>query len=213
MRAGHHRATALHLAANYITFGLMGQIAGALILPMMTFDHEPWGILMGNLLLVLGTSVLMVGCGIIATTRGRHQAWGLLGLLSIPGVGLLLCLRTPRRKNKGGFEVRYLAPYRRDVWKIDIRVRLDPSLGTGIAEPIVLQIARGANVAGAVKMLAGALPALRQNLADLAYQINGQCVTPAYELVDGNELCLGRSVQGDAEQITLPPAQTSAPLS
>jgi molybdopterin converting factor small subunit len=194
VKARHRREALLHSGGGCIRFGLGGQFVGGLLLIIMVMDAGPWAILMADLVLILGTALVVIGCAILASSRGRSPWWGLLGLLSILGVMFVMFLERPRRKrNEGGFEVRYLAPYRRDVWRMDLRVKLDASLGAGEFEPIVLQIARGATVSAAVKMLAGVVPALRLQSAALQFQLNQHSAKPTDELHDGDELVICRS--------------------
>jgi hypothetical protein len=178
------------LGYDAIELGLFGQGLG-LILVMSTIgtaaNVAQW---IGELSAVLGTALLVAGCGKHAVYQGRSKWWGLMGLLSLVGVIVVLTIGAIPRAHDltGGFEVRYTEPYRRDVWRMDVRVRLDESVGAGVAEPIQLQVPRGASVSSAIKILAGPIPILKESMLDLKYEINGVAAKAVDELSDGDEL-------------------------
>jgi hypothetical protein len=87
-----------------------------------------------------------------------------------------------------GFAVMSAAPYRRDIWRMDVRVKLDAA--TGIREPVLLQLPRGADVAAAVRSLASAIPSLDASIRGGAYLLNGKTACLATDLSDGDELTI-----------------------
>ncbi|MGA3066433.1 MAG: hypothetical protein ABSF29_06245 [Tepidisphaeraceae bacterium] len=140
---------------------------------------------LGQLLVILGTSVLIAGGGKFAQYRRRNWWWGLLGFLNILGVWLLICL--PRRRIGGGagFDVLTDAPVRRDVWRMEVRVVVP-----GSKEAIVLHMPRGASVDAATRMLATAVPNLEPTLTSAEFLINRQPARRGDELADQDELTI-----------------------
>jgi hypothetical protein len=186
---------------DYLWFGLIGQIAGLFLLGPGLADPSSAPLVVGEFSLVLFTGVLVGGCGKYACYHGLSRWWGLLGLLNAPGVLILMLLppRTGRQMDSAGFSVVFAESYRRDVWRMDVRVMLDEALGTGVREPIMLQLPRGANVGSAMKVLAGAIPGLFDGeLPSAGYSINGSPADRRAELSDGDELI----VRAIPEQVT-----------
>ena len=179
------------MGLDYIEVGLLGQCIGVVLLMVTILDGRPALQLTSNLLIALGSAVLVAGCGAYAVYHGRGRWWGLLGLLGLGGIVVLMCLASNRvRRDRRGFAVVFAEPYRRDVWRMDVRVRLDAPLAASQFEPIMLQLPRGASVATAVKMLAPVVPSLRREPGDLKYLVNGQPARPADEMSDGDELTI-----------------------
>ena len=89
----------------------------------------------------------------------------------------------------------FAEPYRRDVWRMDVRVTLDQSVGAAVREPIMLQLPRGANVGTAIKTLAGVIPELdtAQSQSE-RFAINGQPADRRAELSDGDELAVSATI-------------------
>jgi hypothetical protein len=153
------------------------------------------------LLIALGTAVLVAGGGTYAVYHGRSRWWGLLGLLSLGGIIALLCLTVGRgHSRRRGFSVIFAEPYRRDVWRMDVRVMVDASLGDCRTEPIMLQLPRGASVAAAVKALAPIFPSMGREPTDLRFLVNGQVAKATDDMSDGDALMIARR---DA-RVTLP---------
>jgi hypothetical protein len=172
--------------------GLMLQIFGAILLAAVDANSTAgdFAIFFANILIILGAALLVGGCGTFAVYHGRDRWWGMLGLFSVVGVLVILIIpRSPRAiESGGGFEVRYNVPYHRDVWRMDVKVTLDSSVEAGIAEPIMLQVPRGASIAAAMKTLAGPLPILQELIPVLRFQINGERAKQSDELSNGDEL-------------------------
>lgn len=195
------RKVARLMGMDYLGAGLVGQAMGAVLSVSAWENADRMPGIIGNLLLVLGTGVLVGGCGIFARYHRLRGWWGLLGLLSVVGVLFLLAvpLLPRRRKWRQGFGVMFAEPYRRDVWRMDVRVRLDQSLGTAVHEPIMLQLPRGANVGTAMKTLAAAIPGLGQgDLPTARFEINGQPADRRAELSDGDELAVSATIGENA---------------
>ena len=176
---------------DYLWFGLVGQIAGFMLVDAAPPDPSSAPVIVGEIAIVLFTGILVGGSGKYARYYGLSRWWGLLGFLNALGVLILTLL--PRRNEGptpgGGFSVVFAEPYRRDVWRMDVRVMLDEALGTGVREPIFLQLPRGANVGSAMKVLAGAIPGLFDGeLPSASYSINAQPADRRAELSDGDEL-------------------------
>jgi len=191
------RKFARSMGLDYLGAGLVGQAMGAVLTMAAwgTDDKTPAAI--GNLLLVLGTGVLLGGCGIYARYHRLSRWWGLLGFFSVVGVLILLVLPliSRRRQYGQGFAVMFAEPYRRDVWRMDVRVTLDRSLGTAVREPILLQLPRGANVGTAMKTLAGVIPELDGGQLPAArFAINGQPADRRDELSHGDELAVSATI-------------------
>jgi hypothetical protein len=183
----YHRLTARRMGLDYIEVGLVGQGIGLVLLMFAIFDALPGLRLPGNVLMALGTAVLVAGCGAYAVYHGRSRWWGLLGLLSLGGIVALLCLTVGRgHTRRRGFSVIFAEPYRRDVWRMDVRVNVD-----GQTEPIMLQLPRGASVAAAVKALAPILPSMRREPADLKFLVNGRAAKATDDMSDGDALTIG----------------------
>jgi hypothetical protein len=176
---------------DYLWFGLVGQIAGLFLVGAGLADPSSSPLIAGEFALVLFTGILVGGCGKYARFYGLNRWWGLLGFLNALGV-LILMLLPPRKgwPTRGeGFSVIFAEPYRRDVWRMDVRVMLDEALGTGVREPIMLQLPRGVNVGSAMKVLAGVIPGLSDGeLPSASYSINGEPADRRAELGDGDEL-------------------------
>jgi hypothetical protein len=176
---------------DYIEVGLLGQCIGVVLLMVTIVCGQPALQLTSNLLIALGSAVLVAGCGAYAAYHGRSRWWGLLGLLGLGGIVVLMCLPSTRGGgNRRGFAVVFAEPYRRDVWRMDVRVLLDATLAASKFEPIMLQLPRGASVAMAVKTLAPVVPSMRRQPGDLKYLVNGQPAKPADEMSDGDELTI-----------------------
>jgi hypothetical protein len=192
MKGGlYHRLAARRMGLDYIEVGLVGQGIGVVLLGVMIMDNRPGLQLPANLLIALGSAVLVAGCGAYAAYHGRSRWWGLLGLLSLGGIVAVMCLANPHlRTGRRGFAVIFAEPYRKDVWRMDVRVLVDSSLAGSRLEPIMLQLPRGANIASAVKTLAPVLAPLRREPADLKYLINGQPAKPTDEMTEGDELMI-----------------------
>lgn len=191
------RKVARLMGLDYLAAGLIGQAMGALlsVSAWANADRIPW--IAGSLLVVLGTGVLVAGCGIFARYHRLRARWGFLGLFSFVGVLFLLTVPSlSRGKRRGeGFDVMFAEPYRRDVWRMDVRVRLDRNLGTAVREPIMLQLPRGANVGTAMKTLAGAIPGLEHgDLPTARFEINGLRADRRAELSDGDELAVSATI-------------------
>jgi len=176
---------------DYLWLGLVGQFAGFILIDAAPPDPTSAPVIAGEFAIVLFTGILVGGCGKYARYYGLSRWWGLLGFLNALGV-LILMLLPPRNDwptRSAGFSVVFAEPYRRDVWRMDVRVMLDEALGTGVREPIMLQLPRGANVGSAMKVLAGAIPGLFDGeLPSASYSINGQPSDRRAELSDGDEL-------------------------
>jgi hypothetical protein len=175
---------------DYLWLGIVGQIAGLLVI------HSPEDLattlgIAGQLILILFTGVLVGGCAKYVKYYRLSKGWALLGLFNLPGVlGLFIIRLIHREKRHGeGFGVIFAEPYKKHVWRMDIHVRLDETVGTSVHEPITLQLARGSNVGTAMKTLAGVIPGLHDGeLPSAAYSINGQEADRRVELNDGDAL-------------------------
>jgi len=176
---------------DYLWFGLFGQIMGAILIATAPHDPQSAPLISGELVLVLSTGVLIGGCTIYARYYRLNRAWAALGLFSVPGVLILTLLPLMKReKNRGaGFSVIFAQPYRRDVWRMDVRVTLDQSTGANIHEPITLQVPRGCNIGAAMKTLAGVIPELANgDLPEARFTINGSRATRRQELSHGDQI-------------------------
>jgi hypothetical protein len=176
---------------DYLWFGLIGQIAGLCLVDAGLADPSSSPLIAGEFALVLFTGILVGGCGKYARYHGLNRWWGLLGFLNVLGVLILILLprRQGRQTDGAGFSVIFAEPYRRDVWRMDVRVILDQTVGTAVREPIMLQLPRGVNVGSAMKVLAGAIPGLFDGeLPSARYTINGNPADRRTELSDGDEL-------------------------
>jgi len=181
------------MGADYILIGLVGQGAGAAVV-VGAYGVDSFLYYAGQAILVLFTGLLIGGCTIYARFCGMRRAWGLVGMLSVLGVLLLVAISGVRRlegreKYREGFGVEFAEPYRRHVWRMDVKVKLDETVGACVNGPIMLQVARGANVGTAMKTLAGVIPELNDGeLPGGSYEINGQAADRRSELNDGDEL-------------------------
>lgn len=71
----------------FISIGLGLEILAAVIHPSVaSYRLVP-------ILAITGTSLLIHGCCDYAEGKGWHRAWGWLGLLSLPGLLILICLK------------------------------------------------------------------------------------------------------------------------
>ncbi|MGD0462662.1 MAG: hypothetical protein ABSB74_09245 [Tepidisphaeraceae bacterium] len=197
------RKIARLMGLDYLGAGLVGQAMGTVLTAAAwgTDQRTPGAI--GNLLLVLGTGVLLGGCGIYARYHRLSRWWGLLGVFSVVGVLILLVLPLISRERKygPGFGVMFAEPYRRDVWRMDVRVTLDQNVGTAVREPILLQLPRGANVGTAMKTLAGVIPELDSGeLPAARFAINGQPADRRTELSHGDELAVCATIAEGARE-------------
>jgi hypothetical protein len=188
------------MGLDHLGAGLIGQAMGA-VLTVSTWGASrsaPGEI--GFAMLVMGTGVVLGGCGMFVRYHRLRRWWGLLGFFSIAGVAILLMvpLMSPverRKRSRQGFEVIFAEPYRRDVWRMDVRVTLDQSVGAAVREPIVLQLPRGANVGTAIKTLAGVIPELDTTQSPSErFAINGQPADRRAELSDGDELAVSATI-------------------
>ena len=66
----------------FILLGIIAQVVGK----MMSQD-------IGSLIALAGVVLFIIGCSYYAKGKGHHGAWGLLGLLSIVGLLVLVCMR------------------------------------------------------------------------------------------------------------------------
>lgn len=184
---GYDRRKIVRQGIDCIRLGLVGQSLGAVILCLA----DQGGLRsIAALMIVLGTGVLVGGCGIFARYHRLSTMWGLLGFLNVLGVAILGTLSQPNRARSRGFAVVFPEPYRRDVWRMDVQVKLkrDTGKASGVSEPILLQLPRGANVGTAMKVLSGAIPALDDGVASTQFLINGQSAGRRDELSNGDEL-------------------------
>ena len=80
-----------------LVFGVPGLILQilqivAIVVPMLLGDNPDMKAL-GIVPLLVGTALLTVGLVFYARAKGRHPAWGLMGLLSLIGLIVLACLK------------------------------------------------------------------------------------------------------------------------
>jgi hypothetical protein len=184
------------MGLDYLWFGLVGQFTGAILIGAAPPEASSAPVLAGELALVLCTGVLVGGCAMYARFHGLNRLCALLGLLSIVGVLVLILLPAMRRERARGkgFSVIFAEPYRRDIWRMDVRVKLDEKLETGVREPIMLQIPRGANIGTAMKTLAGVIPNLHEgDLPNAEFTVNGVRAERRAELSDGDEIIVNVS--------------------
>jgi len=179
------------MGLDYLWFGLVGQFTGAILIGAAPPEASSAPVLAGELALLLCTGVLIGGCAMYARFHGLNRFCALLGLFSLAGV-LVLILLPPLRRERArgkGFSVIFAEPYRRDIWRMDVRVKLDEKLETGVREPIMLQIPRGANIGTAMKTLAGVIPNLHEgDLPNAEFTVNGIRAERRAELSDGDEI-------------------------
>jgi len=188
--AAQRRKNAKRMGVDCICVGLFGQVVAAGLLGFAQIDGGSQLGFVAAVVFTLATGVLVGGCSLYARYHGLNPVWGLLGFFNVAGFLALYCASligdgTPRGK---GFAVIHAEPYRRDVWRMDIRVIVDPALKIGVSESIMLQVARGASVAAAIKTLAGALPRLDEDPMSLRFAINGVPADRRDELCEGDEL-------------------------
>jgi hypothetical protein len=180
------RQRAKRMGLDALEMGLVGQTLGGFMVFFSWSKGAAPGIgWSGQLLLILGTSVLIAGGGKFAQYRRRNWWWGLLGFLNVLGVGMLLLL--PRRRVAGGagFDVIGDTPVRRDVWRMEVRVVLE-----GSAEPVLLHLPRGGSVDAAARMLATAVPNLEPALNSARFFINSRPAQRGDELADQDQLTI-----------------------
>jgi hypothetical protein len=185
------KAEARKMGFDYIWSGAGGQVFGALML-VATSEHGADGpTMVACLVLILGTAVLAGGFGKYAIYHGRSRWWGLLSLLSVLGVMAIFALvGEAKHRQLGGFEVLYAPEEKRDIWKMDVRIRVEESLGVGMWEPIHMQLPRGASVLAAAKTLAEAVPTLGESVDSAVFRVNGKPAKPSDDLSDGDELVI-----------------------
>ena len=179
------------MGVDYLWFGLVGQFTGGLLIAAGSQQPAIPPMLAGELAVVLSTGVLIGGCAMYCRYHGLGRFCALLGLFSLFGVLILITLPSLRRQRErgNGFSVIFAAPYRRDIWRMDVRVKLDEKIGTGVNEPILLQIPRGANVGTAMKTLAGVIPNLHDgDLPNADFTVNGRRADRRAELCNGDEI-------------------------
>jgi hypothetical protein len=179
------------MGVDYLWFGLFGQIMGVLLIGAGPPEPASAPVLAGELALVLSTGVLIGGCAMYARFHRLSRFCALLGLLNLVGVLILILLPPRRRHPEGGtgFSVIFAEPYRRDVWRMDVRVKLDENIGSGVREPIMLQLPRGASIGTAMKTLSGVIPNLFDgDLPNADFIVNGLHADRRAELSDGDEM-------------------------
>jgi hypothetical protein len=191
------------MGIDYLAAGLIGQTFGAVLISIAgEIDRIALGV-MGCLLFVIGTGVLLGGCGMFARFH-RLSRWSpFLGLLSIVGVSILLVLPSMkhRRRYGEGFSVMFAEPYRRDVWRMDVRVILDQSISAAVREPIMLQLPRGANIGMALKTLAGVIPELNITQSpNEHFTVNGEAADRRSELSQDDELAISATIIPSAHE-------------
>jgi hypothetical protein len=175
---------------DYLGLGIIGQIAALIIIHSPEDMATPQG-LAGQAILILFTGVLVGGCAKFVKYHRLPKWLALLGIFNVPGVLALFVVRLCHRvKRQGeGFGVIFAEPYKRHVWRMDVRVTLDQTVATSVHEPITLQLSRGANVGTAMKTLSGVIPGLNEGeLPDATYSVNGHDADRRVELNDGDEL-------------------------
>jgi hypothetical protein len=191
----HRRRNALNMGLDYLAFGLFGQFFSAILILLLCEGWAQPVTAVGMMSMIISTGVLVGGCAKFAKFHGLPSACGLLGMLSILGV-LALVLIPPLLRGRPaseGFSVIFAEPYRRDVWRMEVRVKLNESIGAGVTEPIILQLPRGANIGTALKILAGVIPNLMDHeLPDACFAVNGAVADRRGELSDGDEVIISR---------------------
>jgi hypothetical protein len=201
-----HRLTR-SMGLDCLGVGLVGQIIGAVFTGFTLGNNQnPQNPLrmIGFILLVMGTGVLLGGCGVFARYHRLGRWCGLLGFLSIFGVLILLVLSRMQQnlplipgyqRRHRGFDVVFAEPYRRDVWRMDVRVILDQSVASAVREPIMLQLPRGANIGTAMKTLASVIPELDSTPSPAErFTINGERADRRAELSHGDELAVSATI-------------------
>lgn len=184
------------MGLDYIELGLIGQLVGAVLLTcaLWSSDRSPLRLAAAEALIALSTAVLMAGCGQFAVYRQRSRWWGLLGIASFAGTILVVVITTSGsidRDYRRGFSVLHGPPAsQRDVWKMDVRVKLDASMGLHVHEAIHLQLPRGASISVATKTIANAIPQLWERMPAAICSINGEPAGRGDELSDGDELTI-----------------------
>ena len=159
---------------------------------MAVFDqHNEGPIVTAIVVLTLGTAVLAGGFGKFAIYHGRSRWWGLMSLTSLVGVMFMFAMvGVPKNRQSGGFEVMYVLAMQKDVWRMDVRISVEESLGAGKWEPIQMQLPRGASVLSAAKTLAEAVPALNAAIDTAVFRVNGKPAKPVDDLSEGDELTI-----------------------
>jgi hypothetical protein len=176
---------------DYLRFGVFGQWMGGILIAAAPHTPLSAPLISGELVLILSTGVLIGGCAMFARFYRLSRAWALLGLFNILGILMLMLLTIQWRSGErgSGFSVIFAEPYRRDVWRMDVRVVLDENTGTGVREPIMLQLPRGCNVGMAMKTLAGVIPGLIDgDLPEANFSVNGIRAGRRDELSHGDEM-------------------------
>jgi len=179
------------MGMDYLWFGLFGQVVGAVLIVCAIGASANQPAIAGELVLILSSGVLIGGCAKFARFHGMNRGWAVLGLFNAVGILILMLMPLQKRDRKrgSGFSVIFAEPYRRDVWRMDVKVRLDERLGTGVREPIMLQLPRGARVGTAMKTLADVIPGLYDgDMPGVGYIVNGQAVDRRAEVGEGDEM-------------------------
>jgi hypothetical protein len=200
----YEKSEARRMGFDYIWAGVAGQIFGAVMLLAVRDQRSEGPIVTAIVVLMLGTAVLAGGFGKFAIYHGRSRWWGLMSLTSLVGVMFMFALvGVPKTRQSGGFEVMYAPAMQKDVWRMDVRICVEESLGAGKWEPIQMQLPRGASVLSAAKTLAEAVPALGGAIDTAIFRINGKPAKPADDLSEGDEL----TIAGDAPPTEAVPTQ------
>ena len=108
------------LGLGDIRAGLFGQAFGTAAFVLQRHQLATTAIVLGAIVLLLGTAVLMLGCVKNVTEKRLHWSWALLGLLSFPGAFVVVCLGNRREQMAGrrGFDV--VMPRRvSTLWVVD----------------------------------------------------------------------------------------------
>lgn len=71
----------------FILLGMVVQFGGAILVSAMEVDG------LDVLFRIVGAILFVTGCCYYAKGKGYHAAWGLLGLLSLIGLLVLICMR------------------------------------------------------------------------------------------------------------------------
>lgn len=75
----------------FILFGITVQFGGAILASAMEVDG------LSILFRIVGAILLITGCCYYAKGKGYHVAWGLLGVFSLIGLIVLVCMRDKRK--------------------------------------------------------------------------------------------------------------------
>jgi hypothetical protein len=176
---------------DYLLFGIFGQWMGGILIAVAPHGLATAPLISGELVVILSTGVLIGGCAMFARFHRLNRAWAMLGLFNLPGVLMLMLLTIQWRQGERGhgFSVIFAEPYRRDVWRMDVRVVLAENTGVSVREPIMVQLPRGCNVGTAMKTLAGVIPGLIDgDLPQANFTINGARASRRDELSHGDEM-------------------------